>query len=40
MDDVAWIPLYVPKCVVAIADYVAWAPRPDSMIKVEEISFK
>jgi peptide/nickel transport system substrate-binding protein len=40
MEDVAWIPLYTPKCVVAIADYIAWAPRADFMIKVEEISFK
>ena len=40
MDNVAWIPLYIPKCVAAIADYVAWAPKPDYYIKVEEISFK
>lgn len=40
MDDVVWIPLYTPKCVVAIADYIAWAPRPDSSIRVEEVSFK
>jgi len=40
MDDVALIPLYIPKCVVAIADYIAWAPRPDFMTRVEEISFK
>jgi peptide/nickel transport system substrate-binding protein len=40
IDDVAWIPLYLPKCVVVIADYIAWAPRPDSMIRIEEISFK
>ncbi len=40
MNDVAWIPLYIPKCVVAIADYVAWAPRSDHYIRVEEISFK
>lgn len=40
MEDVACIPLYIPKCVVALADYVAWSPRPDSMIRVEEIGFK
>ena len=40
MDDVAWIPLYVPTCAIAMADYVAWSPRPDSMVRVEEISFK
>jgi len=40
MEDVAWIPLYIPKCVVAIADYVAWSPRADLMIRVEEMTFK
>jgi peptide/nickel transport system substrate-binding protein len=40
MDDIACIPIYIPKCIVAIADYVAWAPRHDSMIRVEEIGFK
>ena len=40
MEDVAWVPLYVPKCVYGIADYVAWDPRSDMMMAVEEIGFK
>jgi peptide/nickel transport system substrate-binding protein len=40
MDDVAWIPLYVPKCTYGIADYVAWDPGPGMSITVEEIGFK
>ena len=40
IEDVAWVPLYIPKCVYGIADYIAWNPRSDMMIAVEYISFK
>ncbi|UCD13283.1 MAG: hypothetical protein JSW60_06920 [Thermoplasmatales archaeon] len=40
MDDVAWIPLYVPKCVYAIAEDIAWEPGPGGRIVVEDIEFK
>ena len=40
MEDVAWIPLYSPKCVYAIADYIAWNPGPSMTIRVEDIRFK
>ena len=40
MEDVAWIPLYIPKCVYAIAEDIAWDPGPGMMIAVEDIEFK
>lgn len=40
MEDVAWIPLYTPKCVYAITNYIAWEPGPGMMIAVEDIEFK
>lgn len=40
MDDVAWIPLYIPKCVYAMTDYIAWEPGQGMMISVEDIGFK
>lgn len=40
MEDLAWIPLYVPKCVYGVADDVAWDPRSDMMMEVKDIGFK
>ncbi len=40
MNDIAWIPLYVPKCVYAIADDIAWDPGPGGTVFVEDIDFK
>ena len=40
MEDVAWVPLYVPKCTYGIADYVAWSPRPNMVLAVEDMGFK
>ena len=40
MEDVAWVPLHVPKCVYGVADYIAWDPGPGLMIDVEKIGFK
>lgn len=40
MDDVAWIPLYIPKCVYAITEDIAWEPGPGGTILVEDIEFK
>ncbi len=40
MEDVAWVPLYVPKCTYGIADYIAWNPRPNMMLAVEDMGFK
>lgn len=40
MEDVAWIPLYVPKCIYGIADYVAWDPKPNMVLAVEDMDFK
>ena len=40
MDDVAWIPLYVPTCVYAMMDYIAWEPGLGMMISVENVRFK
>ncbi|KYK20023.1 hypothetical protein AYK24_04415 [Thermoplasmatales archaeon SG8-52-4] len=40
MEDVAWIPLYIPKCVYSITNYIAWEPGPSLMIAVEDIEFK
>jgi peptide/nickel transport system substrate-binding protein len=40
MDDVAWIPLYIPKCIYALADDIAWEPGPGMLIAVEDIRFK
>ena len=40
MEDVAWIPLYIPKYVYAIAEDIAWDPGPGMMIAVEDIEFK
>jgi peptide/nickel transport system substrate-binding protein len=40
MEDIAWIPLYSPKCVYGVADYIAWDPGPNMMIAVEDIRFK
>jgi len=40
MEDVAWVPLYIPKCIYGIADYIAWNPRSDYALSVEEMGFK
>jgi peptide/nickel transport system substrate-binding protein len=40
MDDIAWIPLYIPKCVYAKAEDIAWEPGPGGIIAVEDIEFK
>jgi peptide/nickel transport system substrate-binding protein len=40
MDDVAWIPLYSPKCIYCINDNIAWDPGPSLTISVEDIRFK
>lgn len=40
MEDVAWIPLYIPKCVYATANYIAWEPGPGLIIAVEDIEYK
>jgi peptide/nickel transport system substrate-binding protein len=40
MNDIAWIPLYIPKCVYAIADDIAWDPGPGGSIYAEDIDFK
>ncbi len=40
MEDVAWVPLYIPKCIYAVAEDVAWDPGPGMHIAVEEIGFK
>jgi peptide/nickel transport system substrate-binding protein len=39
MDDVAWIPLYIPTIIYCIRNDIAWDPTPNMMIAVEEISF-
>lgn len=38
MEDIAWVPLYIPKCIYAIANYIAW--DPGMAIAVEDIGFK
>jgi len=40
MEDVAWVPLYVPKCIYGKADYVVWDPKPNMALTVEEMGFK
>ena len=40
MEDVAWVPLYVPKCTYGIANYVAWNPKPNMVLAVEDMGFK
>jgi peptide/nickel transport system substrate-binding protein len=40
MEDVAWIPLYIPKCVYGMMDYIAWEPGFSMMISVENVGFK
>ena len=40
MDDIAWIPLYIPHCVYAVAEDIAWEPGPGGTILIEDIEFK
>jgi len=40
MDDVAWIPLYIPTIIYCISNDILWEPNPNMMIAVEETSFK
>ncbi len=40
MEDVAWIPLYIPTCVYGMMDYIAWEPGLGMMISVENVRFK
>jgi peptide/nickel transport system substrate-binding protein len=40
MEDVAWVPLFAPKCVYGMADYIAWEPGPGMLIAVEYVGFK
>ena len=40
MEDVAWIPLYIPKCVYSVTNCIAWEPGAGMMISVEDIDFK
>jgi len=40
MDDIAWVPLYVPKYIYALAEDIAWDPGPGMLIAVEDIGFK
>jgi peptide/nickel transport system substrate-binding protein len=40
MNDIAWIPFYIPKCVYAIADDIAWEPGPGGSVYAEDIDFK
>ncbi len=40
MEDVAWVPLYVPRCIYGIADYITWNPKPNMVLAVEEMGFK
>ena len=40
MEDVAWVPLYVPKCIYGIANYIAWDPKPNMVLAVEDMGFK
>ena len=40
MNDIAWIPLFIPNCVTAIADDIAWEPGPGGSIYAEDIDFK
>jgi len=40
IDDVAWVPLYVPKHTYALAEDIAWDPGPGMLISVEDVGFR
>jgi hypothetical protein len=40
MDDVAWVPLYIPQIIFGCKDTIDWTPRGCLSYKAEEISYK
>lgn len=40
MEEVAWVPLHVPKLTYGVAEYSKWKPRADMIIKVDEVGFE